>query len=145
MSLGDEQRNLSRLSNNVDFVKFFVFDVLVATIFGLVSWIVTKDQITSFMISLGIASILILVELRFQVAISKEEIARAVGLQRASMDDRHLMVTIQNVVDGYTKVATSGNELFINRAREVLGLCAADMNKLREGYIEFPPRKPTRM
>jgi hypothetical protein len=139
MSLGDEYRSTRKGQGNTDFIKFFVFDVLVATVFGLVSFLVTRDQIVSFLLSLVIATILLLVELRFQVASSKEDIARAVGIQRAAMDDRTLMVTAERVVDAYTEIARSGDEMFLGRAREVLGACDNQMTKLREGYIEFRP------
>lgn len=123
---------------DADFLKFFLFDVLVATIVGFVSFIVTKDQISSLVISLVIGSILLLVELRFQLAKTKDDLEESIGFQRSALEDAALRDGLRRLVGGYTSVVRNNDPRFVARARTLLADAANELVHLQEGFIDVP-------
>lgn len=133
------QRRLTRIFGDVEFLRLFVFNILVATILGFIAWRITKDSVSSFLSSLIIGSTLLTVELRFQLRLAKEDIAAVIGLQREALEDRFLSNATQRIIEGYSGVLASGDAFFLDRARDLIGNCAADITKLEEGCMEVGP------
>lgn len=130
------ERNFARAVENTEFLKFLVIDVLGAVIFGVVAWVITRDTVSSFIVSLATATIIMIVELRFQLVAAKEDLGVAVGLQRESMKDNFLLTTMPRIISGYSDVARSGDQFFLDRAREAINNCAAEVTRLEEGHLE---------
>lgn len=121
-----------------EFVKFALVDAIGATIIGVVAWVVTRDQVSSLLVSLVTAALILLIEVRFQITRSKEDLSEAIGLQREALADPFLLATVPRIADGYTDVMRTGDQFFIDRAREVVKACAAEVTRLQEGFVEVP-------
>lgn len=121
-----------------DFLKFFLFDVLTSTIIGVVTWFVTRDNISSLLISLVTGTILLVVDLRFQLRMTKEEMTTVLGFYRSALDDPFLMATLGSVNASYGGITESKDAFFASRARDRLAACSDDLTRLRDGIMEVP-------
>lgn len=120
----------------LDFLKFFLFDVLVASFIGIVAWLVTGDQVSSFIVSLVVSILLLLVEMRFQVASTRHDLATYAHFDEKAMGDGELRIYMHDILDGYAGIAKSGDPVFLRRAKKVLAACSSEVGNLREGYYE---------
>jgi hypothetical protein len=132
----NRKQGWTRVLGDVGLAKFFLFDVLASTILGVVVWRITGDNVSSLLVSLVMASIFLVVELRFQLAITKEDLATLVGFQREALKDDFLLSITRQIVEGYERILTIGDDFFLDRAQDLLSECAADITKLRTGYME---------
>ena len=135
----NKQRSLAGVLGDTEFLKFFLFDVLLATIMGFIAWRITNDSVSSFLISLVVACILLIAEMRFQLRLAKEDIATIVGFQREALEEHFLLNMIKRVTEGYSDILASGNAFFLDRAKELISDCAAHITKLQEGCMEIGP------
>lgn len=127
-----------RSTYDSEFLKFFLFDVLLATIVGFVSWLVTRDQISSLVISLVTGAILLLVELRFQLVKTKDDLVESMGLQRAGLEDPTLRGALRRLVTAYQGANARGDPKLSHHARALLSDVTNDMAQLQEGVLEIP-------
>ncbi|HVL87911.1 MAG TPA: hypothetical protein VM681_07925 [Candidatus Thermoplasmatota archaeon] len=130
-----------RAAGNIEFLKFVLVDAVGAAVIGVVSWVVTGDHVSSFLLSMVTGILILLVELRYQLTVTREELSVASGLQRDSLADPFLLQQVPRIVHGYTDVARTGDAFFTDRAREVVSHCAAEVVRLQEGYIEVPAKE----
>lgn len=133
-------RARAQVRGNADpeFLKFVLFDVLAAIVVGVVAGVITGEPISSFLISLVVAVILLVVELRFQLGQAKETFAAALGMQREALEDPVLMQSLNQIMEGFSTVAASGDKYYKDMAQDTIAKCAADVAKLREGFTEIP-------
>lgn len=129
-------RNDRKPIEGLDFLKFFLFDVLVASFIGIVAWLITGDQVSSFIVSLVVSILLLLVEMRFQVASTRHDLATYAHFDEKSMGDPKLRTFMHDVLDGYTGIANTGDVVFLRRAQKVMEECSAEMSNMREGFCE---------
>lgn len=135
------ERGLTKALKDIEFLKFILFDVLMATVFGLIAWIISKDNISSFLISLVVGSILLIAELRYQIVIAKDDLATMVGFEKEFFKDQFLLDKIQKIIKGYLNVKASGDTFFLNRAQDLIRKCNQDITNLQDGCMEIGPEE----
>jgi hypothetical protein len=94
--------------------------------------------VSSLVISLVTGSILLLVELRFQLAKTKDDLVESMGLQRAGLEDPQLREALRRIVEGYQGAVGRGDPRFASPARSLMTDFANDMAHLNEGVVEIP-------
>lgn len=134
----NQSKGPQRSTYDTEFLKFFLFDVLLATIVGFVSWLVTRDHISSLVISLVTGAILLLVELRFQLVKTKDDLVESMGLQRAGLEDPTLRSALRRLVTAYQGANARGDPKLSHHARALLADVTNDMAQLQEGVLEIP-------
>ena len=126
---------------DLNFLKFLIFDLFAAIIFGFIVWVITKDNISSFLISLVISNILLIVDLRFRLTGTKEDIIKVIGFQREALEDHFLFNSVQQFIEGYSKILLNKDTFFLIRVREVITECLTNIANLQEGYMEIRPEE----
>lgn len=133
------ESNLIKALGDMEFAKFLFFDVLFALIVGVFAWFISQDSVTSLLLSLLVAIILLMVELRFQLTIGQETLTRALGFEQKALKDGFLLVKVPDLVESYSSIVASRDELFVQRAQHAISEATADVRNIKEGYFKVRP------
>lgn len=133
--------NLRRALGDINFVKFFLFDVLVATIAGLVAGLLSHEMLESLLISLVVGSILLIAEARLQLIVLKSELISAVGIHEGILKDPFLLDSVEQLTTGYGSIREAGDSFLLTHAEELISQCTEKMTRLAEGVIHAQPEE----
>ncbi|MBI4392497.1 MAG: hypothetical protein HY556_01685 [Euryarchaeota archaeon] len=136
-----KDRNLVRALGDVEFVKFLFFDVFFALIVGLIAWFVSKDSVTSLLLSLLVSLVLLTIELRFQLTLTGQNLTKALGFEHGALQDGFLVKSVPELVDSYSALVGTHDGFFIERAQRVVSECNSDVKNLRDGYFKVGPEE----
>lgn len=117
----------------IEFLKFFLFDVVIATTIGLISWIITGNEVSSLLVSLVVSNIILVVEIRVQLTRIRDDFMSMIGILRKAIEHEFLSDTISGIVEGYTDLKHIDDTFFIHEAQESIKECRRKISKLQEG------------
>ncbi len=110
-----------------------VMGILVSVIVGLISFWITKDSVTSFLIGLVVECLALLVEQKIEIIKAKDEILGAMSLSDTITHNP----TLKKLIVDYDHVRKNGDVLFSARAQEVLQDAFDNLAGLDRGYMKI--------
>jgi hypothetical protein len=144
-----------------EFVRFILFEIFLSGVCGLIAAAISHDAVSSFMISLLVMVVLLMIEsrghllmtkvdiheqlahvndeLQREITLTKKALAEALHLHQEGLSGQVPFERIREIMTGFAIVQASEDAFFLDRAHELIRHCAQSISEFQHGHMEVQP------
>ncbi|MDY7080795.1 MAG: hypothetical protein SXV54_28260 [Chloroflexota bacterium] len=116
--------------------KHGILGVLISILVGATTWLITRDTLSSLIVSLGTETLILLIDLRSEIVDKFQDLSRAARLKDWVIGGTGEGEVVQDLIESYSAVLSDGEPFFIDRANEVVIETSNGLHNLRFGRME---------